>query len=555
MAHKELDLGLESSFKHKFKGAQLMSNILFKCHLILISLLISSNLVFAGKLTKEQKILDFQYLISHIKSSYGPLEYKTKKGIVNIDRLIRKFNKKIKYTKTNSAYYYTIREFISSFKDGHFSATIPTRQKATLPFSVEWVNGRYLIHNIRTQIPGHIQLKPGDELLKINNKSVKKIAKHLGVYVNQGSNTKRRWTAWLLAVRPGAVLPVPSGKVILRVKLKASNNIVNIHTQWTVTGEFFDEQDEYLSAKNHFQSLSTPAVSFNPVDDLSIDKQLAPLGELFGNFTYMCNSSTRVAIPENATIIMKRPFVAYYYPTKKGNVGYLRLPHYSFDTAVLANYAYAIDTLEKNTEVLVIDQDHNCGGSVSTLGNLVGLLIDRPVENAMFQLVANKHMYMSLKAGVEKSNPNILGFSMWKDFLAQVKKAWLAGKHLTPKISLQTIYPNAETRYTKPILVLADELSGSGGDAFPALMQGYKRATILGTTTSGLGGSVSSIPSLPFSQIQVNLTRSLFFHPNGTAIENNGVTPDIFYRITESDFLNGYVDYREFYTQKALELL
>lgn len=535
-----------------------MSKAILKYFLIIGSLLISSNFIFASSLTKEQKMLDFQYLVAHVKSSYGPLEYKTKKGIVDVDKLVKQFTKKIKTTKTNGDYYYMIREFVSSFQDSHFVANIPTTYRAMLPFRVEWVKGKYLIHSPQPII-GNIQLNPGDELLKINNKPVNKIVKNLYKYINSGTkNTQRRWGAWLLSIRPGAMVPVPSGKVVISVKLKGTQNIVNIDTKWQITGEFFDEKEEYFLKKAAFQSVSKSTLSFNPIDDLSIDKQLSPLGKAFSSITYMCNPVTRVAIPEDATIIMQRPFTAYYYPTKKGNVGYLRMPHYSFGKAgssVLANYAYAIYMLEKHTKVLVIDQDHNCGGSVHFLGNVVGLFMDKPVENALFKLVANKSMYMSLKQSIQNENPNVLGFAIWKNFLTKLKKAWLSGKYLTPKISLQKIYPNAEARYTKPIIVLADELSGSGGDAFPALMQGYKRATILGTTTSGAGGSVSSIPSLPFSQIKVNLTRSLFFHPNGRAIENNGVKPNIFYRITESDFLNKYIDYREFYTKKALELL
>lgn len=535
-----------------------MLKIVSKMTIILISMVMGLNLAFAKGLTKDQKLLDFRYLVSYIKSSYGPLEYKTKKRIVNIDRLIIKFRRKVIKTKTNGEFYYTIREFVSNFRDGHFAAIIPTTHRADLPFRTEWVDGRILVQ-VAAPLPGNIQLSPGDEILKMNDEPIFSVLKKLKKYVGSGSKrTEMRWAAWLVAIRPGLMLPVPSGNVKLTVKLISSGKVVNIQTKWKISGSYFDENEDFFNKIAQLPTLqnSTDAViDFNPIENLSIDAQLKPLGETFAESNYMCSGTTRIAIPANATVIIKKPFVAYYYPTARGNVGYLRIPHYSFPDSVFANYVYAINELEKQTVALVIDQDHNCGGSVNFLGKMMGLFIDRPVENALFKLVANKSMYISLKKSLDGSNPNIIGFSIWKHFLTEVKQAWLAGEYLTPKISLQKIYPNAITRYTKPIVVLTDELSGSGGDAFPALMQGYKRAKIIGTRTSGLGGSVASIPSLPFSQIQIKLTQSLFYHPNGKEIENNGVTPDIPYTISTKDFLDGYLNYRRFYTNWVLELL
>ncbi|MBE8163312.1 MAG: protease-like activity factor CPAF [Bdellovibrionaceae bacterium] len=530
--------------------------------IIVLGIAINSNVAFSQKLTKEQRLLDFHYLVSHIKSSYGPLEYKTKNRIVNINKLIKKFRKKVAKAKTNGEFYYTIREFTSSFRDGHFSTRIPTSYRASLPLRTEWVNGKILVQ-LALPVPGNIQLSPGDEILKFNNKPVKKVLRQLKKYIGSGSKqTETRWAAWLLTIRPGSLLPVPvNNKVILRVKLKSSGKIVNVNRKWKFSGEFLDENKKFGKKSKNLQNFSgNQSVVFNPIENLSISDSFDSLlkEDSFAEVTYACSPSTRIAIPADATVIMKEPFVAYYYPTKKGNVGYLRIPHYSFgeqSKQVFANYAYAVSELEKNTVALVIDQDHNCGGSVTFLGDMFGLFIDRPVNNALFRLVANKSVYISLKSYVERASPNVIGFSIWKHFLAQVKTAWLGNKYLTDKISLQKIYPNAEARYTKPITVLTDELSGSGGDAFPALMQGYNRATILGTKTSGLGGSVASIPNLPFSQISVRLTQTLFYHPNGQEIENNGVNPDVPYTITDKDFINKYLDYRTFYTQKTLDLL
>ena len=100
-----------------------------------------------------------------------------------------------------------------------------------------------------------------------------------------------------------------------------------------------------------------------------------------------------------------------------------------------------------------------------------------------------------------------------------------------------------------------DELSGSGGDAFPSLMQGYGRAKLVGTRTMGAGGHVEQIPALYYSQISLNMTKSLFFRPDGVAVENNGAAPDFPYTITRDDFVYGYRNYFAFTLGKLFEQL
>lgn len=144
-----------------------------------------------------------------------------------------------------------------------------------------------------------------------------------------------------------------------------------------------------------------------------------------------------------------------------------------------------------------------------------------------------------------------------EELLKIVSDNWMAGNFMTPKTSFhgsQLVSPSV-VHYTKPIIVLIDELSGSGGDAFPSMMKGFGRATLLGTRTMGAGGHVVELPGLNNSQLMVRMTKSLFFRPDGVAVENNGAVPDIDYAITRDDYVYGYKLYREFYTQKLLDLV
>jgi C-terminal processing protease CtpA/Prc len=115
------------------------------------------------------------------------------------------------------------------------------------------------------------------------------------------------------------------------------------------------------------------------------------------------------------------------------------------------------------------------------------------------------------------------------------------------------IQPN-RIHYTKPIIVLIDEMSGSGGDAFPAMMQGLGKLT-LGTRTMGAGGHVTAMPNLDISANKVNITKSLFFRPDGEPVENNSAVANIAYQPTRDDFLYEYRNYQKRYLEELAKLI
>ena len=77
-----------------------------------------------------------------------------------------------------------------------------------------------------------------------------------------------------------------------------------------------------------------------------------------------------------------------------------------------------------------------------------------------------------------------------------------------------------------PLTVLVDENSASASEIFAAAIRDHKRGTIVGAQSYGKG-SVQGIFPLNSSGGGIRLTTAKFYSPEGVAISQNGVKPDV----------------------------
>jgi len=513
----------------------------------------------------EQKLSDLDQLVAVLKSGYGPLKYKKDKLNIDVDVLRAVYANEISQTQNTGEFYYSLLRFIAEFRDGHFRANIPTDTIATVPFETDLIEGKVLIDKINRELlpESTFSFQRGDEILAVNNVEIAAVLDDLQKYRGLGNPaSERRMAAFSVTSRNGRRMPVPQGEVTFKIRRGTSQVVDEAKLTWKVTGTFFDEVTENpLAARLRRLSAEAHAPGSN-YDELSIRAIVEDARHPEFERWFSCSGDTRTEIPKDATIIMKKPFMAYYHPTAKGNIGYLRIPHYSPEDGNFAlrfsQYEYAVSVLEENTVGLVIDQDHNCGGSVGYLHQLVSLFAESTFTPVQFRLLANKSEYLRYRNwATSPLSENTLSRKNAERVMKLINDSWLAGEFMTPMTAIDgnnSWLPNP-VRYTKPVLILIDEMSGSGGDAFPALMQGIGRAKLLGSRTMGLGGHVVAQPALFYSQIVPEMTKSLFYRPDGTEIENNGAEPDIPYTPTRDDFLYKYRGYREFYVTQLLEML
>ena len=89
-----------------------------------------------------------------------------------------------------------------------------------------------------------------------------------------------------------------------------------------------------------------------------------------------------------------------------------------------------------------------------------------------------------------------------------------------------------------PLVVLIDEDTASASEIFSGAMRDHNRAVVIGQQSYGKG-SVQGIFPLQVGGVGVRMTTAKFYSPNGQAISNRGVTPNMVVRQMYKPALQG----------------
>ncbi|HWO11711.1 MAG TPA: S41 family peptidase, partial [Polyangiaceae bacterium] len=234
----------------------------------------------------------------------------------------------------------------------------------------------------------------------------------------------------------------------------------------------------------------------------------------------------------------------------------LRQPTYAPDDIGLAlrYYVALLIDFEGQVDGLVIDQTHNPGGSVAYVSKFFELF-GGDAPRKFVQAVNTDRLWIDgFREAASEVDPTLASEGA-RSFLLRaslVERAYDAGEALTEPMSLTDVSLLQPLGYvwSKPLLVLIDELAASGGDAFPMLLKANGVAPLFGQHTMGAGGSVELLARLPHSNASLSLTRGLFTasrddgaYVESDFVENVGVAPDIEHALTVEDFRAGFVGY------------
>ena len=255
-------------------------------------------------------------------------------------------------------------------------------------------------------------------------------------------------------------------------------------------------------------------------------------------------------------------------------IGLLRIPSMSPPNValVLQHLDQEIEFFNANTDALVIDVMRNPGGLVSFVEAISQRFMPGPFQTIGFEIRATAAWLFSFAAQLTNARlnpatpPDILA-NLEANF-NEVLRAYNEDRGRSAAVSLNatgslTLQPTPVT-YTKPLMVLTDEFSASGGDMFPAIIQSNNRGPLFGMRTMGAGGSVVGFNGTAFTESFFRITVSLMNRghlvhtpdfPPAPYIENIGVRPDIVKDyMTRENLINFGAPFVQAFTETIVKL-
>jgi hypothetical protein len=526
---------------------------------------------------RKSMLQNLDFIQSAFSAQYGPGQWKETHEGWDLDREIESAKRKVLSTPdmTIDQYHELLRVFFGSMHDFHVSVQFNATASSSLPFTVVGSNGRYFIEYIdRGKLSaGSFPFHVGDELLSFGGRKTADVVADL--VKREGGNTAQTETAlaalFLTSRRAASFGDVESGPISVTVKPQGSLKPLTRQLIW----DYAPEQINPPLTRNllSLKALADGAgASFPfPTDMLSpVAEEIgAPeAGDPFGvgerdGFLPSLGKKTWESAKDDL-------FSARVYRLADGrSIGYVRIPTYDVDDAdaSVKEFAGLVKRFEKSADALVIDQTNNPGGSVFYMYALASMLTDRPLTTPRHHVaitqedVASAVEFLKLEPLVkdDATAQKAMGaaqdgypvtyefFRRMVEYSRFIVSQWNQGKTLTDPTFLDgvdDINPSPAAQFTKPIVLLINELDFSGGDFFPATLQDNKRATLFGTRTAGAGGFVADV-KFPnnVGVSQFTMTGSIAIRADHQPIENLGVTADVQYAPTAADLQSGFKDY------------
>lgn len=522
-----------------------------------LPLLLISSAGFA-QLTQDQRESDFLHLAGIFAKNYGPYEWK--RDTQNFDLLnAGPWLERVRNAKSDLDFYEVMVEYVASLNDAHDVYTLPTDFVARLNFSTDIYDGKVLVDSInRTRLPAtEFPFRIGYELVSIDGVAVEDLLKQFAKYaVAANPRSTRRIAAAYLTSRFQQLMPhaVELGDVARVVMRRPDGNTESYGIPWTKVGLPLVNNgpvptpggsgaairgariqgDDWRSTLRRFQRV---AVSRRPDTVIGYGAR-TPIYTPPAGFEQRLGRVT-------TDVFFSGTFRAGGY-----RIGLLRIPDYepADVNAALDQYINEIAYMQANTDGLIIDEMRNPGGYVDLANIYLQLLMPTNFRVIGFELRATSEWILSISSALEDAKAqgapdNVI--ALYGQILKEIQEANASNRGRTGPLPLDDVTldrePLVDSRgrvfaYTKPIMMLVDELSASGGDAFPAMFQDNKRGIVFGYRTMGAGGNVIGLNAGRYSEGFTTLTASLMNrghdivtpeYPAAPYVENIGVRPDI----------------------------
>jgi hypothetical protein len=566
-------------------------------------------------LTREQRISDLTQLASQYAKNYGPYEWK--RDVQGFDLLrLTPWLQRIHHSD-DLDFQEALIEYVASLNDAHDFIAFPTTFSASLPMSVDIYDGKVLIDAITRFLmpPAQFPFGVGDELVALDGRPVQEIIQSFRKYaISANARSTDRIAAARLVSRSQQIMPhIPELGAAATVVIRLAATGVS-HTYMIPWMKFgipvlsqgplpspvrgngrlaisTDGQD--ISAGLPGSAAATAAVfsvaDGGPSDD-TLPDYMGPIRPLLNvsvskDYYSVLNFGSRFPIfapPPGFTDLnapcptcIVRPgeplfFLFGTFTTATGTrVGFVRIPTMSPPSSALAlaQLDRAMALLGATTDALIVDVMRNPGGSVAFVEAVAQRLIPTPFNTIGFEIRATGAWLFSFAsslnfARLNPATPPAVLANLEANY-NEVLRAFNENRGRSAPVSLNStaslqLQPVAGA-YTKPMMMLTDEFSASGGDMLPAIFQSNHRGPVFGWRTMGAGGSVVGYSGPAFTESFFRITVSLMnrMHivntpdfPPAPYIENIGVRPDIPYDyMTRANLMSAGAPFVQAFTQ------
>jgi hypothetical protein len=571
-------------------------------------------------LTHEQRISDLTQLASQYAKNYGPYEWKRDALGFDLMRLTP-WLQRIAHSD-DLDFQEALIEYVASLNDAHDNIAFPTTFSASLSMTVDIYDGKVLIDGInRARLPvADFPFVVGDELVSVDGRPVQQIIESYRKYaVSANQRSTDRVAALRIVSRNQQIMPHIASlgdTASVAVKLAATGTTNTYTIPWVKNGipvlsqgplpspvrgngRMFlatDGQDfaAGLPAATTASATVFKAADTTPHDD-TLPDYMDPIRPLLNasvskDYYSVLGIGSRFpvyALPAGftdlnapcATCIVRSGEPVFFFfasfTTAAGvRVGFLRIPTMSPPSSaiMLAQLDRAMTHFTANTDALIVDVMRNPGGLVSFVEAVSQRLIPVPFDTIGFEIRATNAWLFGFAAQLTNARLNPATPPAVLANLEANYNAVLSALHenrgrstpvslnSTASLQLQPV-PGA---YAKPLMVLTDEFSASGGDMLPSIIQSNKRGPIFGWRTMGAGGSVVGFSGPAFTESIFRVTVSLMNRghlvntpdfPPAPYIENIGVRPDITVDyMTRANLMSAGADFVQAFV-KAIENL
>ena len=519
-----------------------------------ISLLIFAAAPVWGQMTPDQKAADFSQLAATYAINYGPLEWKL--NLLNFDlRDISGWLSKAAQTQDDLDFYELCVSYVSSLNDAHDAFILPSDFYAQMLFRADLYEGKVIIDQVdRSLSRSGLSVRVGDELVSIDGVAAGDLIQSLTKYaVAANDRSTARIAADYLAYRDQSIMPhahlTPDVSTVVVNRAGSSQTFlvpwVKSGTPITVVGPVISP---HANSAAPVQASPKTEAAPNPLSPLKALRQMKVPGRKF----VVGFGATAPVFQLPAGFITRvggSQFDFFYsgtYQAQGHTIGYLRIP--TFEYLPQDQLQSEIDYMQQSTDGLILDVMRNPGGDACVAEDLMTRMIPHPFQSigleiraTWFWLQAYRQAYQD---AIDYDEPADV-VAQLKDLVQQVTAAYLTPSGRTGPLpvceSTLNLQPASDpTRgviaYTKPIMMLVDELSASAAELFAAAMQDNQRAILFGMRTMGAGGNVDQFPVTSYSYGTAYLTESLMHrlntvntpdYPAAPYVENIGVRPEV----------------------------